>query len=153
MTVSWRVPSGAVDQYEVQLKEKSGSKRIIKQKSTTSTTFNGLTPGTHYTVVLVTVYGSQRSNTSEKSFYTSKCILIVIKFFHSIIANKIVYKIGNFNATPLLLWPILCFVNLYRSSPMHGEVTTFNSLAIFIINWTYCILIIIRYHFLPSPAT
>ena len=76
MTVSWNQPSGGVGQYEVQLNEKSGSKQTIKQKSTTSATFNGLTPGTKYTVVLVTVYGGQRSHTPDKIFYTSKCILI-----------------------------------------------------------------------------
>ena len=76
MTVSWNEPSGGVGQYEVRLKEKSGSKQIITPKTTTRATFNGLTPGTTYTVGLVTVYGDQRSITSEKPFYTSKCVLI-----------------------------------------------------------------------------
>ena len=87
MTVSWNQPSGGVGQYEVRLEEKSGSNQIIKSKSTIRATFNGLTPGTQYTVVLVTVYGGQRSTTPNKAFYTSKCVLI----------NKrsILHKIGN----------------------------------------------------------
>jgi len=76
MTVSWNQPSGGVGKYEVRLEEKSGSKKIIQPKSKTSATFNGLTPGTKYTVVLVTVYGGQRSTTSKKPFYTSKCVLM-----------------------------------------------------------------------------
>ena len=87
MTVSWRVPSGGVDQYEVQLKEKSGSKRIIKQKSRTSATFTDLTPGTKYTVVLVTVRDMWRGTTLDKVFYTSKCVFIYIKVFRGIKHN------------------------------------------------------------------
>ena len=79
MRVSWNEPSGGVDQYEVELDEKSGSKQTIKQKSTTSATFNGLTPGKRYTVVLVTVRDKWRITTTDKVFYTSKYILIHVK--------------------------------------------------------------------------
>ena len=72
MTVSWNQPSGGVSKYEVRLEEKSGSKQAITPKSTTRATFEGLSPGTRYTVVLVTVYGGQGSTTPEKAFYTSK---------------------------------------------------------------------------------
>ena len=77
MPVSRNQPSGGVEIYEIQLNEKSGSKQRITPKSTTRATFNGLTPGTQYTVVLVTVSGGQRSTTSKKAFYTSKCFLIL----------------------------------------------------------------------------
>ena len=77
MTVSWSVPSGGVEKYEVQLKEKSNSKRIISKQSTSSTRFIDLTAGKMYTVVLVTVSGKQRSTTPDKTFYTSKCFLIL----------------------------------------------------------------------------
>ena len=75
MTVSWSVPSGGVEQYEVRLKEKSGSKQNVTQKSNAQ--FTGLTAGKKYTVVLVTVSGKQRSTTPDKTFYTSKCFLIL----------------------------------------------------------------------------
>ena len=84
MTVSWNEPSGGVDQYEVQLNEKSGSKQIISQKRTTRATFADLTPGTRYTVVLVTVRDKWESTTPDKAFYTSKCVFIHIKIFHKI---------------------------------------------------------------------
>ena len=84
MTVSWRVPSGGVDQYEIQLNEKSGSKQIITPKSTTRATLTHLTPGKKYTVVLVTVRDKWRSTTPNKVFYTSKCIFILINVFRRI---------------------------------------------------------------------
>ena len=86
MTVSWSVPSGGVDQYEIRLNEQSGSKQIIKQKRTTSATFTELTPGTKYTVKLVTVRDKWRITTPDKDkvFYTSKCVFIHIKVFRRI---------------------------------------------------------------------
>ena len=96
MTVSWNQPSGGVGKYEVRLKEKSGSKQTITPKSKTSATFNGLTPGTQYTVVLVTVYGGQRSTTSEKDCYTSKCVLInKCRILHKIGKQIIISKYGH----------------------------------------------------------
>ena len=79
MKVIWTAPSGTVGYYEVELKEKSGT----KQNATTGTsaTFHGLSAGTEYTVLLVAVSVGQRSTTAERSFYTSKCVLVLKKLF------------------------------------------------------------------------
>ena len=74
-TVSWTAASGTVGYYEVWLKGKSDTKRHVT-RAIKRTTFTGLLAGTQYTVVVVTVSGDQRSRTSEKRFYTSKCDLI-----------------------------------------------------------------------------
>ena len=75
MTVKWHAPaSGRVEQYEIQLKSETGT----KQSTTTSTetTFANLTPGISYTVLMVSVSGEQRSGTAEKTFFTSKYVVI-----------------------------------------------------------------------------
>ena len=73
LTVTWDAPgSGLVGLYEIQLKNKAGTKRNISE-NTRQATFGNLMPGTPYTVVVVTVSGDQRSDALEKCIYTSKC--------------------------------------------------------------------------------
>ena len=71
LTVTWLAPTGVVEYYTVQLKNKASTKQRIS-KNTRQATFNNLLPGTPYTVVVVTVSGGQQSEALEKRFYTSK---------------------------------------------------------------------------------
>jgi hypothetical protein len=68
--VSWNAPSGEeITGYTVELKNVSDSQKLI---TATTTTFDNLTPGQKYTVVVVTMIDTLRGQSVEKDFYTSK---------------------------------------------------------------------------------
>ena len=72
LRIAWLDPvTGLVGEYEIQLKNETGTIRNIKQ-NTTQATFSNLTPGALYTFVLVTVSGDKRSEILQKDLYTSK---------------------------------------------------------------------------------
>lgn len=74
LTVTWNVPmSGGLTGYTVNVKEKTGSEQTIQGNAPRIVTFNGgLSAGTQYTVILVTVSGDQNSKPTQKTFHTSK---------------------------------------------------------------------------------
>ena len=78
LTATWVAPTtGGGTKYTVTLKEGSTIKTTTPGVSGTTTTFNGLTAGNEYTVVVVSVIGDlssggQTSDSVENKFYTSK---------------------------------------------------------------------------------
>lgn len=74
LTVEWTAPvNGVVKEYELQLKSKAVNTNTVT-RTTTSATFEGLTAGTKYTVVVISKSGVQRSRALDEDFYTSKCV-------------------------------------------------------------------------------
>jgi len=72
LAVSWTAPTGQQPTaYQVKLK---GVANTQKFTSDTSTTFDNLLPGKHYTVVVTPIYGSTLGNPAERIFTTSKSI-------------------------------------------------------------------------------
>ena len=75
LTVTWDEPSpGLVDKYTVELRGETKPKQEISAKTAT---FNSLTPGKQYTVVVVAVSGNLNSGVQKSAetvghFYTSK---------------------------------------------------------------------------------
>ena len=74
LTVTWDVPmSGGLTGYTVNVEERTGSEQTIQDSAPRIVTFNGgLSAGTQYTVILVTVSGDQNSKPIQKTFHTSK---------------------------------------------------------------------------------
>ena len=78
LAATWDAPTtGGVTTYTVTLKEGSTVKETAPVVSGTTKTFNGLTAGNEYTVVVVSVIGDlnsggQSSDPVEGKFYTSK---------------------------------------------------------------------------------
>ena len=66
LTVTWHAPlSGLVGEYEIQLKDHTGTKQTIAANDRRGL-FANLTPGTQYTVVVTAVSDDQRSVPLEK---------------------------------------------------------------------------------------
>ena len=75
LAATWDAPTtGGVTTYTVTLKEGSTAKETAPVVSGTTKTFNGLTAGNEYTVVVVSVIGGQSSDPVENKFYTSKSV-------------------------------------------------------------------------------
>ena len=72
LTVSWDAPSdGALTGYSVKLEGGDKSQNQTHGKDTRTAAFIGLTAGTKYSVVVVTVSGDQQS-AEQYTLYTSK---------------------------------------------------------------------------------
>ena len=75
-TVTWQAPaSGHVGSYEIKI---NADIKSIPSSNTKSATFNSLKAGTQYTVFVVVISGTQRSDPSQKTFYTSKFFVLRI---------------------------------------------------------------------------
>ena len=73
LTATWVAPTtDSMTTYTVTLKKGSETKATTPGVSGTTTTFNSLSAGTEYTVVVVSVIGGQSSDPVEGKFYTSK---------------------------------------------------------------------------------
>ena len=71
LTATWDAPTtGGGTTYTVTLKE--GSTTKTSTPGVSGTTFNSLTAGMEYTIVVVSVIGGQTSDSVENKFYTSK---------------------------------------------------------------------------------
>ena len=72
LTVTWDSPSsGGLTEYRV-IVEEVESNRTVPKSELRSSTFTGLTAGTPYTVVVVTVSGERRSSAIQRKFHTRK---------------------------------------------------------------------------------
>lgn len=82
LVVTWTAPSGeVVTGYTVELKDVANSQKPV---TATTATFDHLSPGKKYTVVIVSKIDSLSGGTVEKDFYTSKSLslLIPLKTMH-----------------------------------------------------------------------
>ena len=69
-TVTWQAAaSGHVDTYEIKM---NADIKRVSSSNTKSATFDSLEAGTRYTVSVVAISGTQRSDPLQKTFYTSK---------------------------------------------------------------------------------
>ena len=70
LAVSWTAPSGQQPTaYQVKLKGVANTQKFTPD---TSTTFDNLLPGKHYTVIVTPIYGSTLGNPAERVYTTSK---------------------------------------------------------------------------------
>ena len=71
LTVTWDAPIGGVTSYSVEIYTVPSRKTIYSSAERTAT-IDGLTAGTQYTVVVISVSGEQHSEPLYDSFFTSK---------------------------------------------------------------------------------
>ena len=97
LTVTWDSPSsGGLTEYRV-IVEEVESNHTVPESELKSSTFTGLTAGTHYTVVVVTVSGERKSSVIQRKFYTRK--------FLKCYTHSIEYKMSHFatsNSLPVI---------------------------------------------------
>ena len=75
-TVTWQAPAfGHVDTYEIKI---NGDTKNVPSSNTKSATFDRLEAGTQYTVSVVAISGSRRSEPLQQTFYTSKYFILRI---------------------------------------------------------------------------
>ena len=91
-TVTWQAPvSGHVDSYEITI---NADTKSVHSSNTKSATFDRLEAGTQYAVSVVAISGGQRSEASQKTFYTSsKCFHKHIYQNGFIYYNNYLYKL------------------------------------------------------------
>ena len=71
LTVTWDAPIGGVTSYSVEI-DTVPSRKTIYSSAERTATVDGLTAGTQYTVVVISVSGEQHSEPLYGTFFTSK---------------------------------------------------------------------------------
>ena len=72
LTVTWKAGAGEKSEFKVKLQ--GDTEHTVAGGDTGTYTFDSLTPGKEYTVVVVTESGNLRSDSLTGNFRTSKCL-------------------------------------------------------------------------------